>query len=94
VQDNLPNTVMESMACATPVVAFNTSGLPEMVDHGRNGYLAQHRSADDLAQGIYQILYQSNTQRLQEEARQKVLDNYSETKVAGQYIDVYKRLLK
>jgi glycosyltransferase involved in cell wall biosynthesis len=94
VQDNLPNTVMESMACATPVVAFNTSGLPEMVDHGRNGYLAQHRSADDLAQGIYQILYQSNTQRLQEQARQKVLDNYSETKVAGQYIDVYKSLLR
>jgi glycosyltransferase involved in cell wall biosynthesis len=65
-----------------------------MVDHGRNGYLAQHRSADDLAQGIYQILYQSNTQRLQEQARQKVLDNYSETKVAGQYIDVYKSLLR
>jgi glycosyltransferase involved in cell wall biosynthesis len=94
VQDNLPNTVMESMACCTPVVAFNTSGVPEMVDHGRNGYLAQYRSADDLAQGIYQILYQSNTQRLQEQARQKVLDNYSESKVARQYMDVYKSLIR
>ncbi len=92
-QDNLPNVVMESMACCTPVVAFDTSGLPEMVQHNRNGYLAQPRSADDLAQGIYQTLYQSSTQLLQAHARQKVIDCYSESKVAGQYRQVYKSFL-
>jgi len=32
-QDNLPNTVMESLACATPVVAFNIGGMPDMIEH-------------------------------------------------------------
>lgn len=32
-EDNLPNTIMESMACGTPCVGFETGGIPEMIDH-------------------------------------------------------------
>ena len=39
IEDNLPNTVIESMACGTPLVAFNIGGLQEMVDHKITGYL-------------------------------------------------------
>jgi glycosyltransferase involved in cell wall biosynthesis len=38
IQDNLPNTVMESLACGTPCVAFNIGGMPEMIEHQKNGY--------------------------------------------------------
>src|SRR6202012_4330508 len=54
VEDNLPNTVMEALACGTPVVAFNTGGIPEMVDHLQNGYLAEFKSSMDMAKGLYE----------------------------------------
>lgn len=50
--DNLPFTVLESLACGTPVTAFKTGGIPDMVQHKKNGYLANYRDADDLAEGI------------------------------------------
>jgi glycosyltransferase involved in cell wall biosynthesis len=93
-EDNLPNTVMEAMACGTPVVAFNTGGIPEMIDHRKNGYLAAFRSAADLAAGINEILYADNAVQLGLNAREKVLESYSNEKIAGQYIDLYKTLLK
>ena len=51
-QDNLPNTAVEAHACGTPVVAFRTGGLPDIVEHQRTGYLAQPFHTQDLAAGI------------------------------------------
>ncbi|MBK8501589.1 MAG: glycosyltransferase [Saprospiraceae bacterium] len=50
--DNLPYTIFESLACATPVVAFDTGGIPDMVIHKKNGYLAKYKDSEDLANGI------------------------------------------
>jgi glycosyltransferase involved in cell wall biosynthesis len=50
--DNLANTVLESMACGTPVVSFDVGGLPEVVRHMETGYLARGREAAVLARGI------------------------------------------
>jgi glycosyltransferase involved in cell wall biosynthesis len=50
--DNLPTTVMESMCCGTPVVGFNVGGIPDMIQHKENGYLAKYMDAVDLANGI------------------------------------------
>jgi len=91
-EDNLPNTVMEALACGTPVVAFNTGGIPEMVDHQQNGYLAQFKSADDMAKGLNEVL--NGDAKLTVNARQKVLDNYTNEKVAKQYINLYQSIIK
>ena len=48
-EDNLPNTIMESMACGTPCVGFEIGGIPEMIDHRVNGYVANYKDAGDLA---------------------------------------------
>ena len=51
-QDNLPNTIMESMACGVPCVAFNVGGIPQMIDHKTNGYVAEYKNAKDFTEGI------------------------------------------
>jgi glycosyltransferase involved in cell wall biosynthesis len=56
IEDNLPNMIMEAMACGTPVVAFNTGGIPDLIDHQVNGYLAEFKSSADLAAGINDVL--------------------------------------
>lgn len=89
--ENLPNTIMEAMACGTPCVGFDVGGIPEMIDHKVNGYLARYKDARDLAEGIRYVLDSSNHQRLAVAARQKIIDCYSEKAVAERYMEVYKR---
>ena len=93
IEDNLPNTIMESMACGTPVVGFDVGGIPEMIDHEKSGYLAKYKSSEDLAKGIYWILFEADYQSLVNNSRQKVLDNYSEKVIAEKYKKVYQSLL-
>ncbi len=93
-QDNLPNTVMESLACGTPVVGFSIGGVPEMVTHQQSGYLAEVKNSLSLATGIYETLFISDQQKYRQNARQKAVDCYAEAVVAKQYTEVYKSLLK
>jgi glycosyltransferase involved in cell wall biosynthesis len=92
-QDNLPNTVMESLACGTPVVSFRVGGVPEMVNHKKNGYLAKAKNSDSLAKGIYKILFKVNIEDYKNNARQFALDNYAEKVVAEKYMQLYKGML-
>lgn len=92
-EDNLPNTIMEAMACGTPVVGFDTGGIPEMIDHWKNGFVATAKSAASLSEGIQWILKCDADGSLSADARRKVLKNYSEAVVARQYSQLYDSLL-
>lgn len=73
VQDNLPNTVMEAIACGTPCVAFNIGGMPDMIEHQHNGYLATPFVIDDLANGVAWVLEDDDRHHcLSQQARMKV----------------------
>ena len=87
-QDNLPNTIMEALACGTPCVGFNVGGIPEMIDHKENGYVATYKDAQDLANGILWTLA-ADRETLSRQARNKVMVTYSENAVARKYIDIY-----
>ena len=91
-EENLPTTIMEAMACGVPCVGFNVGGIPEMIDHLHNGYVAEYRSAEDLANGIFWTLSESEYQSLSEEACRKAVSNYSESIVAKKYIDIYNKI--
>jgi len=93
-EDNLPNTIMEAMACGTPAVGFATGGIPEMIDHKLNGYIADLKSASSLAEGIEWVLNNNTDDKLSENARQKVMDNYSENVVTAQYNKLYELMLE
>jgi glycosyltransferase involved in cell wall biosynthesis len=92
-QENLSNTVLEALACGTPCVAFKIGGMPDMIDHQENGYLAEAYSVDDLARGIRWVLSEADATALADHARQKVLAQFSMEVVARQYIAVYERVL-
>ncbi len=93
-QDNLPNTVMESLACGTPVVAFETGGVPEMVSHKQEGYLCPQKDTEGMAKGIDWILEDKDRRRsLSINARNKVLENYAYNVVAAKYGELYRSLL-
>lgn len=94
-QDNLPNTVVESLSCGTPVVSYNVGGLPDMIDHFENGYLAQSGSVEDLVNGINWYLDKSaNVNQIRNKARDKAVKNFSQHVVARQYKELYNSLIQ
>lgn len=91
-EENLPNTIMEAMACGVPCVGFHVGGIPEMIDHLHNGYVAQYKSPEDFANGIHWALTESEYANLSEEACRKVVSNYSESIIAKRYIEIYNKI--
>jgi len=51
-QDNLPNTVLESISCGTPCVAFKVGGMPDMIKEGETGWLAEGVDSHSLSMAI------------------------------------------
>ena len=93
-EDNLPNTLMESMACGVPCVGFQVGGIPEMIDHRQNGYVARFRDVDDLAAGIRYVLDEADYAELSKSAVQKVAHSYSQQSVAKRYVEIYESAIQ
>jgi glycosyltransferase involved in cell wall biosynthesis len=94
-QESFGKTLIEAMACGTPVVAFDSGGPADIVDHKRTGYLAHAFSADDLAAGVAWCLEgQDRAVALGLAARARVESRYSIDRVAGSYRSLYRRILE
>ena len=93
-QEAFGQTASEAMACGTPVVAFDTTGLKDIVDHKKNGYLARPFDIEDLAHGIGWVLSDSERHHaLALAAREKVEREFEIELVARQYLGLYKKLV-
>jgi glycosyltransferase involved in cell wall biosynthesis len=92
-EDNLPNMVAEALACATPCLAFAINGIPEMIDHQQNGFLAQPFAIDELVAGIKWVAQHPAPQDLRDAARRKAVESFDRDKMAERYAALYRELL-
>ena len=92
-QENLSNSIMESLACGTPVVAFDIGGNSDMIEHKKNGYLAVAYSIEDLANGMEWIINHKNYNALSLNARKKVMENFDSKIVVYKYLKMYNEII-
>lgn len=92
--DNLPNTMLESMACGTPVVAFATGGIPEGVRPGVTGLLAKTGDAKELRSAILGLLgNEALRSEMAANCRKIALAEYSLKLQAERYTELYESML-
>ncbi|WP_404436061.1 glycosyltransferase family 4 protein [Stutzerimonas chloritidismutans] len=89
-QEAFGQTATEAMACGTPVVAFSATGLIDIVDHKRNGYLATPFNVSSLAEGIMWVLDAEHSDQLRNQARSKAVSQFANERVALDYLALYK----
>ena len=84
--DNQPTTIMESMCCGIPVVGFDVGGIPDMISHKVNGYLAKYKDSEDLASGIRFCI--------ENKLQGSVLPVFEKKAVVRKHIDLLQSILK
>lgn len=93
VMDNLPNTVLESLMCGTPVIGFPTGGIPDMIENGKNGLLTEEISVNSLVKALKEFLADPNRFD-RKKIRLEALNKYDDKIQAENYIKLFKEILK
>jgi glycosyltransferase involved in cell wall biosynthesis len=87
--DNMPLTILETMAVATPMVGFATGGIPEVVEHLRTGYLVAKGEVEKAAHGLRRALSEKGSIRWGFAGREKVLKQYTHEIFLENHLKVY-----
>lgn len=91
-EDNLPNVVLEAIACGTPVAGFAAGGIPDAVEHEGNGYLAPTGDSDGLARGIAYILDRLEDGRMRSNAGAFARRNFDLLKCGERYVELFREV--
>ena len=91
--DNLPLTVLEALSCGCPVVAFNNGGIPDLITHGVNGFLASENDPRDLSIQISAGLNLSRAPGVRRAIRKLAVDQWSPTTIVSQYNQVFETVI-
>ncbi|MEK7507172.1 MAG: glycosyltransferase [Patescibacteria group bacterium] len=93
IADNCPLVVLEAQACGLPVIAFNTGGIPELIEHQKTGFIADYKNLDDLKTGLNFILNLNDIQikNFREDSVKNIADNFSKELMVNSYIQLYQK---
>lgn len=92
--DGQPQTALESIACGTPVIAFDVGPMPGIVDHGKTGRIAPYLTSQSLVDAIEQFYLQSNQHLfMQEHCRKEALEKYDLARQTEKYVNLYDEIL-
>ncbi len=96
IADNCPLVVLEAMACGLPAVSFRTGGIPELIEHKINGYIAEYENSKDLQSGIKYLLDLSpeEIEKMRQHSVNKIQSDFTIEKMTDQYLELYKKVLE
>jgi glycosyltransferase involved in cell wall biosynthesis len=89
--ENLPNVCLEASFCGIPVAAFNTGGIPDIVEHKKTGYLAKPFNTDDLATGIQHCI--KNYTELSKNSIIKANRDFNTDVIITKHLELYKQVI-
>lgn len=93
IMENLPQSATEAQSCGTPVVAFNCSGLVDVVENLVTGYLARPFESDDLSKGIEWVLTSKDYKNISLKSRKRAQNLWSEEIIISKYEKIYQKVL-
>ena len=93
--DNCPLVVLEAMACGLPIVSFNTGGIPELVEHKINGYIAEYKNQKDMETSVKYLLNLPpwEIEKIKQYSINKIKNGFTVEKMTDQYIRLYETIL-
>ncbi len=94
IEENLPNTGLEALACGTPVVGFNVGGMPDLINDKVNGRLVQDIDVKGLGECIHWVLEDSDRHRvLCKAARAVAEEHFDLRRQVKDYLNVYEGMV-
>jgi glycosyltransferase involved in cell wall biosynthesis len=95
VADNCPLVVLEALSCSVPIVTFATGGVPELVRHGRDGFVTAYQDVGALMQAVKVLAANSQLRdQFACNSRQSAVTKFDHTIIAGLYEKLYRDILQ
>src|SRR5699024_2758241 len=86
--------LLEAMSCGLPCIGTNVGGIPEVIEHGKSGYIINVGDNEKAAQyAIQLVMDQKLYQEFSKEALNTAKEKFCSDKIINQYIDIYKSLI-
>ena len=83
---------LEAGSCSLPTISFRNTGVEDIVDHKKNGYLAKYLNIKDLAKGVDMLSVPRNNTFMSKNIRTKVCKNFSYKIISKKYKEIYEKI--
>jgi glycosyltransferase involved in cell wall biosynthesis len=90
--EGLPNIMLEAMACGTPVLATPVGGIPDIIVHGKNGFIMEDNSPQSIADAVEEILENPNYHEISENAKKTVKNYFKYETVVKNWTDIFSKV--